>query len=51
MDNILEQLISQANNIPYFHEIRALVDLGVGIFNFLCSAVPKAFVFIIEGIG
>ena len=39
------------SEIPYIEEIRCIIDFGVGLFHFICSVIPKNFLFIIEGIG
>jgi len=37
--------------LPLFEELRCSVDFGMGLFHFLVSAVPKAYRWLIEGIG
>ena len=39
------------NEIPHLPQIRCAVDFGVGIYQFMCSVVPRHFQFIVEGIG
>ena len=40
-----------ASEIPQLFDIRCAADFGVGMFQFMCSVVPRHFQFVIEGIG
>lgn len=40
-----------AKEVPQLFDIRCSSDFGVGMFQFMCSVIPRHFQFIVEGIG